>query len=603
MATSSAASNSNTMGEATSDANIANALKRGSTDVGWEYGELIDTKSLDKVRCKLCGKNLSGGIYRLKCHVAGRTGNVKACDKANDEAKKACREALDGVKMKKKQKQSEESETRKEVSISDGAAEMNEDIEPLPIDIGPMGRFVEINPQQHYDSSTTKFTRQANLVALLDKKKVLETQQYIARWVIESGIPFNAIQNDSFKLMTEAIGQFGPGLPTPSRYRMSGPCLKAEVSRVKNSLKKHEEEWSISGCSIMTDAWTDRKRRSIMNLCVHCGEGISFISSREDSDASHTGSYIFEYVDKCIEQVGEEKVVQIVTDNASNNMAAATLMKAKRPNIFWTSCATHTVNLMLEGIGKLPRFKSAIDKARALTIFIYSHHSTLSLMRRMTKKSEIVRPGVTRFASNYLTMQSLVEKKEQLRLMFASEDWGRNSHSKSAKGKVAYATVVSLSFWKSLNSCLLVFRPLVKVLRLVDSDRPSMPWLYGELEAAKKEIKDEVFHGIEKNYKPILDIIESKSKERLDSYLHLAGYMLNPYYFAKNRVEIGEDVDYMDAIVNCVEKFYPNDIDTQTKVLDEELVKYKNLQGMFGRKQAEHAYQTKGVSLFNPGKS
>ncbi|XP_038692977.1 uncharacterized protein LOC119990910 isoform X2 [Tripterygium wilfordii] len=601
MATSSAASNSNA-GEATSDVNIQNALKRASGDIGWEFGELVDASALDKIKCKLCSKVMSGGIYRLKCHVAGRSGNVRACHKASKEAIKACVEALDVKNKKKTEKQIEESELRNEVSISGGATEMDEDMEVTGskrrIDHGPMGRFVETNSQANTDS--TKFTKQASLVALMDKKKVIDTQQYIARWAIENGIAFNAIQSDSFKLMTEAIGQFGPGLPTPSRYRLSGPCLKAEVARVKNSLKKHEDEWGISGCSIMTDAWTDRKRRSIMNLCVHCREMISFISSREDSDASHTGTYIFDYVDKCIEDVGQEKVVQVVTDNASNNMAAASLMEKKRPNLFWTSCAAHTVNLMLEAIGKLPRFKSAIDKARALTIFIYAHHSTLSMMRKMTKKRDIVRPGVTRFATNYLCLQSLVEKKEQLRHMFTSEEWARNSHSKSAKGKLAYATVVSISFWKSVNSCLLVFHPLVKVLRLVDSDRPSMPWLYGELQAAIREIKEDVCSGLEKNYKPILDIIDSKSKGRLDSSLHLVGYLLNPYYFAKNRVNIGDDATIMEAFLDCVEKFFPDDLTTQGIVSDDELIKYKKLEGMFGRKQAIFSYESKGVNEFNP---
>jgi len=53
--------------------------------------------------------------------------------------------------------------------------------------------------------------------------------------------------------------------------------------------------------------------------------------------------------------------VQVVTDNASNNMVAKALLSVKRPNIFWSSCATHTLNLMLEGIGKLKRFKTIID--------------------------------------------------------------------------------------------------------------------------------------------------------------------------------------------------------------------------------------------------
>ena len=89
--------------------------------------------------------------------------------------------------------------------------------------------------------------------------------------------------------------------------------------------------------------------------------------------------------------------------------------------MFWTSCATHTLNLMLEGIGKTPRFKGVIEKAKAFTIFIYSHHKTLGLMRKFTNRRDIVRPGATRFATSFLTLQSLMEKKEKLRTMVTSD--------------------------------------------------------------------------------------------------------------------------------------------------------------------------------------
>ncbi|KZV55498.1 hypothetical protein F511_38876 [Dorcoceras hygrometricum] len=202
----------------------------------------------------------------------------------------------------------------------------------------------------------------------------------------------------------EAVGQFGPGFKPPTQYQLREPLLKAEVERTKQLLKKHEEEWAKNGCSIMTDAWTDRKRRSILNMCVNCKEGTTFLESKESSDEAHTARLIFEYVDKCVELVGAQNVVQIVTDNATNNMDAAKLMKKKRPVIFWSSCATHTINLMLESIGKLQKFKKVIDQAKSFTIFIYAHHKTLSLTRSFTKKRDIIRPGVTRFASTFLTL-------------------------------------------------------------------------------------------------------------------------------------------------------------------------------------------------------
>ncbi|TXG57362.1 hypothetical protein EZV62_018675 [Acer yangbiense] len=213
----------------------------------------------------------------------------------------------------------------------------------------------------------------------------------------------------------------------------------------------------------MKDTWSDRKRRSIMNLRVNCKEDTTFLSSKESSDVVHTGELIFNYVLAVIEEVGSENVVQVVTNNASNNMAAAKMLKEKMPSIFWTSCATHTINLMLEGIGKLPRLKKTLDSTKSLTIFIYAHHTTLALMRKFTKKRDIVRLGVTRFASTFLTLQSILEKKYRLRAMFTSFDWDKCKWSKSVKGKATYS-VLSTVFWNGVNYCLRVFAHLTKLV-------------------------------------------------------------------------------------------------------------------------------------------
>lgn len=122
--------------------------------------------------------------------------------------------------------------------------------------------------------------------------------------------------------MLEAAGRFGPGGKKPNQHELRETLLYEEVEDTKKLLKVQEEDWAKNGCTIMTDAWTDRKRRSIMNLCLNCSIGTSFLESREASDESHTGQLIFEYVDSCIEKVGAHNVVQVVTDNASNNMAA-----------------------------------------------------------------------------------------------------------------------------------------------------------------------------------------------------------------------------------------------------------------------------------------
>ncbi|KAL8248797.1 hypothetical protein R6Q59_005665, partial [Mikania micrantha] len=254
----------------------------------------------------------------------------------------------------------------------------------------------------------------------------------------------------------------------------------------------------------------------------------------------------------------------------------------KRPTIFWTSYAAHTINLMLEAIVGLPRYKKTLDQAKKVTVFIYSHHKTLAMMRKFTKKRNIVRPGVTRFASAFLTLQSLSEKKTQLRHMFSSEEWEKCKFAKMVKGKFAYATVISPSFWSGVTTCLKIFAPLVKVLRMVDADwKPSMGFIYGELEKAKNEIK-KALNDNKTAFDPIIDIISNKSSNRLDTCLHLTAYILNPYYFYNNP-EVRDDLNANDAVVDFVGVLFPKDYEKQKEILSVELPIYKRKQGKFDR--------------------
>jgi len=357
--------------------------------------------------------------------------------------------------------------------------------------------------------------------------------------------------------MCEAIGQFGAGFQPPSQRDLRETLLEEEYARTKSLLEERDAEKMKSGCSIMTDAWSDRKRRSIMNLCTNCAEGSSFISSKEMSDVSHTSEVIFELVDKAIEELGPDDVVQVVIDNASNNMGAKKLLAEKRPHIFWTSCATHTINLMLQGIGSLTKFKKVIDQSKAFTIFVYGHTRTLECMRHFTEGKEIIRPGVTRFASAFLTLNSMLEKKNQLKQMVVHSRWDQLKDVKSKKGKDATATILSPAFWKDVKICLSVFEPLFKVLRLVDGDvKPSMGFLFGELIKAKREIK-EACGNVESRYKEIIAIIDKKMKGRLDSPLHLTAYLLNPYYSYANQAMF-DDPTITVGFINYVEVFLPS---------------------------------------------
>ena len=81
--------------------------------------------------------------------------------------------------------------------------------------------------------------------------------------------------------MCEAIVKFGPGLVPPTADSLREGLLEEEYARTQSLLQEREAKKLKNECSIMTDAWSDRKRISIMNLCTNCADETTFISSIE----------------------------------------------------------------------------------------------------------------------------------------------------------------------------------------------------------------------------------------------------------------------------------------------------------------------------------
>ncbi|CAH1426233.1 unnamed protein product [Lactuca virosa] len=158
--------------------------------------------------------------------------------------------------------------------------------------------------------------------------------------------------------------------------------------------------------------------------------------------------------------------------------------------------------------------------------------------------------------------------------MFSSNEWDECKFSGKPKGITSYKTVTSVQIWSGVTQCLKVFSPLVKVLQMVDADwKPSMGFVYGEIKVAKEEIIKSL-GGNEKHYKPIIDIINTKMKGRLDSTLHLTSYLLNPYYHYKDP-QLQYDPNVMDAVLDFFDTLFRGDLEMQRQVVTIGLPKYK----------------------------
>jgi len=138
---------------------------------------------------------------------------------------------------------------------------------------------------------------------------------------------------------------------------------------------------------------------SLTNYLVNSPSATFFLKSIDSSNVIKDAKQMFDLLDFVVEELGEGNIVQVVTDDASKFLAAGKILEEKITKLFWSSCATHCLDLIFEDIGQHPIFYNTVANVKKITTFIYRHTWVLNLYRKYFKGKELARPTVTRFAS------------------------------------------------------------------------------------------------------------------------------------------------------------------------------------------------------------
>lgn len=333
----------------------------------------------------------------------------------------------------------------------------------------------------------------------------------------------------------------------------------------------------------MSDGWTDRKGRTLINFLANCLTGTMFVKSVDASDYGKTRGKLVELLDIFIKEMGEQNIVQLITDNGSNYVEASKILTSKRPNMFWTPCETHFIDLMLEDIGKISKVDKVIENGVKVMGYIYNHTFALNLMRKIIGNVELVKNGVTRFVTSFLILQRLQELKSKLREMFTCDEWVSSKCAKDAKGKRATSIILMASFLSDVVYTLKVMAPLVDVLKMVDNERkPGMGYIYVAMGVVKESI-EKAFNSNSSKYKAVFDIIDKRWECQLYHLLDSASYYLNPEYYYE-KPEIKNDPKLVRGLRKCIETLSEND-EVEDKI-SVQLAQYKVATGLFGIRAA-----------------
>lgn len=139
--------------------------------------------------------------------------------------------------------------------------------------------------------------------------------------------------------------------------------------------------------------------------------------------------------------------------NEASFKAAGKLVKQYHPNIVWTLGCAHCIDLMLEDISKMSEMKEIIVEAKAITSFLCNYEKITALVRKFTQCHELLKLNVTRFATEFVTLECIVRV------------WIESGYADQyPMSQVLLKIVINQNFWRKAEKicCLL------KALKFVD---------------------------------------------------------------------------------------------------------------------------------------
>ncbi|KAI0495898.1 hypothetical protein KFK09_022205 [Dendrobium nobile] len=511
---------------------------REKVDIAWNhFTECKTTDGKKQYKCLYCGIIYKGGgIHRMKQHLAGIKGNIASCKKVPHDIRHQMQQNLIEISKKKQQAQQDlsqiddllgEDPVEEERGSCSVTKSQSSDIHGKGMDKGKR----KIDEIDNFFAPRTKSGSQPSLKSVMASKEAVHRADLaIARWFYDSCIPFNAINSPFAQKAIDAVAAIGPGYKLPSYHRLRVNLLRDAKEECKLLIESYIKTWKETGCTLMADGWTDTRNRTLINFLVYCPRGVSFLKSVDASDVIKDATTLCSLFTDIVEWVGPENIVHFITDNAANYKKAGELLHEKYGNIYWSPCAAHCINLILKDIGSMPYITELARKASKVTIFIYNHAFILAWLRKRKGWTEIVRPGLTRFVTTFITLRSVHDHKHDLQAFVTNKAYIDSKLSKTMKGKEAASIILDANFWNDSFIISKLSGPLIRLLRIVDADeKPSLGYLYDGMFRARKAMKT-MFRNNKRMYKPFTSIIKRRWDNQLRQGIHSAAYFLNPQF-------------------------------------------------------------------------
>jgi hypothetical protein len=326
--------------------------KARSQDPRWKYGWWPDPMKKDFVQCIFCMKVVPAGIKRFKHHLAGGYGDTIKCvkvlelisremhayfkknskvvinldDEGGEQRNADSHQPSSGTKYKQARKKVGQST----ISFFVVSAATTIYSEGVKVSEWHVSKTLEEVVAKRHKSSTSQSTLEHCTKKGNEAKQIVH--DHVVDFLYENRISLHVVNSRSWEIMLESIGHYGPGYWGPSYHDARVPWLERAMNRTSDLRTKHEEAWKEYGCLLMSDGWTDTRQRHLIIFFANSPIGTYFLGSVDASSEVTSANMLVDLLEKQINKIGKEHVVQVITDNRANFKAAGRILMERSRN-------------------------------------------------------------------------------------------------------------------------------------------------------------------------------------------------------------------------------------------------------------------------------
>ncbi|KAL0227493.1 hypothetical protein RCL1_003637 [Eukaryota sp. TZLM3-RCL] len=357
----------------------------------------------------------------------------------------------------------------------------------------------------------------------------------LANWFYGQGISFNNADSELFQSAIAAVIKAGPSYKPPSAYQLSTTLLDKAVDKIDSQLVPFKEELGLVPGTLVSDGWKNTNKVPLLNVLIATEHGSCFVDNVDSSGKSKTADYVAEVIIDHINKVGEENVILVITDNASECKAAGTIVEEVVPQVFWSPCTSHTVDLFLKDIPKhFPTFVSVFESVKAINQFMTARSSVHHVFRGHADL-EIKTPGKTRFFSNFITLERTLKLRAAFERTLIDESFTEYVSLQDRDYRVEASNlrtvVLSNEFWEHVEQLILLMKPAVDFINEVNGNSPSTGEVWKRCQMVRDAFNNiPVSNLITQRIKTGLKKLWQKRATQMLNDFRITAYILNPRY-------------------------------------------------------------------------